>query len=50
MSTRTETQIKDSVSLILCNICIEDKGRSRKFSSQHSLKWHRTHEHGDDMK
>jgi len=49
MSTTTKPQIKDSVPLILCKICIKDKGRSRKFPSLHSLKWHQTHDHGDEF-
>lgn len=42
----TEIPIKDSdILFLLCNICKKNKGRSQKFYSLHSLKWHSTHEH-----
>lgn len=30
---------------LLCIICKEEKGRSRKFHSLHALKWHLRHTH-----
>jgi len=42
-----EIPIKDSAAhFLLCIICKEEKGRSRKFHSLHALKWHLKHEHG----
>jgi len=38
--------IKDSnAHFLLCTICKEEKGRSRKFHSLHALRWHFKHEH-----
>lgn len=37
--------INYSKTFLLCIICKEEKGRSRKFYSIHALKWHFTHEH-----
>jgi len=41
--------IKDSKPFLLCSICKKEKGRSRKFRSNHALKWHKTHCHSGDL-
>jgi hypothetical protein len=43
--------IKDSdVPFVLCDICKENKSRSRKFHSMHALRWHIKHEHGNEIR
>jgi len=41
--------IKYSVKgLILCEICLRIKNRSKRFSSVHALQWHVSHNHKND--
>ncbi len=35
--------------LILCQLCINFKGRSKRFSSTRALKWHVTHHHDNSV-
>lgn len=37
------------ISFLLCDICKENKGRSRKFHSSQALKWHLTHDHFGEL-
>ncbi len=39
--------IWDEKEFLLCNICKECKGRSKKFRSTHALSWHKTHYHSE---
>jgi len=40
---------KDSKSFLVCIICKKDKGRSKKFKSNHALCWHKTHHHSEAL-
>ena len=44
-----EIPIKDST-FLLCGICKENKGRSRKFHTEHALKYHLTYYHRGELK
>ena len=49
MST-SNIPIKDSVDeLILCLYCLKEKNHSKRFPSNHALKWHLTNQHRGEI-